>query len=97
MSAFKELIEGDTPVLVLFVAEWGKYCDEVTDVLKQFKSLKGDDLKMIRVDIDKNASVAGKFDIVGVPTTLLFKKGALKWRYSGKIEENRLEEQFNKL
>jgi thioredoxin 1 len=97
MSAFSDLINGDVPVLVVFIADWGKYCDEVTETLRQFKSSKGEGVKMIRVDVDKNTEVARKFDIVGVPTTLLFKAGNVKWKYSGSIKEEQLVAQFNAL
>jgi thioredoxin 1 len=97
MSAFSDLINSPTPVLVVFVAEWGKYCDTVTDTLKHFKSTQGDQVKMIRIDMDKNAEVASKFDVVGVPTTLLFKEGSIKWRHSGNLTEELLSVQFKKL
>jgi thioredoxin 1 len=97
MSAFSDLINGETPVLVVFVAEWGKYCDEVTETLKQFKSSQGEGIKMIRIDMDKNADVARKFDVVGVPTTLLFKSGMIKWRHSGILNKEQLVTQFDAL
>jgi thioredoxin 1 len=86
MSAFKELINGTTPVIVHFSAEWAKPSEGVGEKLKEAKQELGDLVKMIKIDIDKNPDVASKFAIVGVPCLLLFKEGVIKWRHSGTIE-----------
>jgi thioredoxin 1 len=52
-------------------------------VLKQLKEQVGDRLKIVKIDVDRNNSVAGKFQVRGVPTLILFKKGQAVWRQSG--------------
>ena len=43
----------------------------------------GDSVKLIKIDVDKNTEIASKYQIRGVPTLMIFKKGKLMWRQSG--------------
>ena len=56
-------------------------------VLKSIKRHFGDDIKILKINVDKNEKVAGKFQVRGIPTFILFKEGEIKWRKSGVIEE----------
>ena len=47
----------------------------------------GDEIKILKINVDKNEKVAGKFQVRGIPTFILFKEGEIKWRKSGVIEE----------
>lgn len=83
MGKFEDLINGDTPVLVDFHAEWCGPCKAMNPVIKDVaKSLK-DKATVIKIDIDKNESLAQKLQIKGVPTFIIFQKGEVKWRNSG--------------
>jgi thioredoxin 1 len=94
MSKFNELIQGEIPVVVNFYAEWAPTCDEVGEQLKDFKKSHGDAIKMIKIDFDKNEAVARKLNVVGVPSVILFKEGAVLYKASGEID---IHEMTNKL
>jgi thioredoxin 1 len=95
MSKFSDLINGDTPVLVDMFAEWCGPCKTMVPILKNVKSKVGNNVKIIKIDVDKNPQAAEKFQVRGVPTFILFKEGKLLWRQSGIIQADQLVELIN--
>lgn len=90
MSKFDEVIKGEKPVLVDFYADWCGPCQAMAPVVKEVKSEVGDKVKVLKVDIDKNPKAARIFNVRGVPTFILFKKGKQLWRQSGVITKRDL-------
>jgi thioredoxin 1 len=89
-KTFQELIEGDTPVLVDFFAEWCGPCKMMQPILEDTsKQLEGK-VKILKVDVDRNPLAASKFQVRGVPTLLLFQKGQVVWRQSGVVPAQQL-------
>ncbi|MGB1518303.1 MAG: thioredoxin [Crocinitomicaceae bacterium] len=86
MESFKEIIESETPTLVDFYASWCAPCKAMAPVLDQLKNQLGETVRIIKIDVDKNQSVADKFKIRGVPTFILFKNDQIVWRQSGGID-----------
>ena len=80
MSKFGELIETHVPVLLDFYAEWDEACKEMHPVLRDVAAALGDKARVIKIDVDKNQSIATKYQVRGVPTMLLFKNGKQVWR-----------------
>lgn len=97
METFDELISSPEPVLVDFHAEWCAPCQTMVKVLKKIKDLQGEAMHVIKVDIDKNPSVASHFFIQTIPTLILFKNGKQVWRQSGVIDPVNLNKIINML
>jgi len=88
MSKFSDLINQEKPILIDFFAEWCGPCKTMSPILKQVKDNLGNDISVIKVDVDKNQALASKYQVRGVPTLMLFKKGKQLWRQSGVLSSN---------
>jgi thioredoxin 1 len=93
---FNELIQSDKPVLVDFFAEWCGPCKVMAPILKEVKQEVGDAASILKVDVDKNPQAAAQFQVQGVPTLILFKKGEVLWRQSGVVPKNGIVGVINK-
>ena len=89
-SSFKKIINSEIPVLVDFYAVWCGPCKILAPILKEVKHELGEAVKIVKIDVDKNQSIANKFNVRGVPTMLLFRNGKQLWRQSGVLQKNDL-------
>ncbi len=91
-KTFTEMIAGNKPVLVDFYAVWCGPCKMMKPMLDELKLKVEDKAIIIKVDVDKSPLAASTYNILGVPTLILFKNGEVKWRKSGVVSANNLEQ-----
>lgn len=90
MSSFSTIINQPKPVLVDFFADWCGPCKMMSPILKEVKDVVGAKASIIKINVDKNQSLATKYQVRGVPTLILFKEGKQIWRQSGVLQKNQL-------
>lgn len=90
-ESFGEIINGSTPVLVDFTAEWCGPCKTMKPVLEQLHQHMGDKIRILKIDIDKSPAAADAYQVQSVPTLILFQNGKTLWRKSGVLQAAQLE------
>lgn len=91
LTPFQELINGDTPVLVDFYADWCAPCRMMPPILKEVKQNLGDRIQIIKIDTDRNPAVAIKYQVRGIPNLILFHKGNVLWQQAGVVPAPQLQ------
>lgn len=89
-GTFSHIINDNKPVLVDFFATWCGPCKAQSPIMSEFAKELGDDVRVIKIDIDKNQNIAQKYQVRGVPTLALFKNGQMLWRASGVHSKDQL-------
>jgi len=87
---FTALINQNKPVLIDFYADWCGPCKMMSPILEDVKSELGEQITIVKIDVDKNLAIATKFQVRGVPTLMLFQSGKMLWRQSGVVRKEDL-------
>ncbi len=95
MNDFNQIIAEDRPTLVDFFATWCGPCRAQAPILEDVKTRVGDKANIVKIDIDKNQSLAQIYNVRSVPTLILFKNGKVVWRESGVQMADELERKIN--
>jgi thioredoxin len=85
-----EVIESETPVLVDFWAPWCGPCRVVAPVLEDIASER-DDVRIVKLNVDENQLTAATFEVLSIPTLILFKQGQVAKKVIGAYPKKRLE------
>jgi thioredoxin 1 len=82
-KTFQDLVNSHSLVLIDFSAEWCGPCKMLAPILEQLHLSVGEDLRIFKIDVDKNNQLAMHYEVQTVPTLMLFKDGELAWRDAG--------------
>ena len=90
-----EVIDSEMPVLVDFTAVWCSPCKMLDPIVKQLAQEWEGKVKVVKLDVDDNPQMTIDYNIMGVPTLILFKGGKPVERLSGYQPKDRLVKKFS--
>lgn len=79
------------PVMVDFWADWCRPCHMLSPTVEEIAREHADKLKVVKLNVDENINAAGKFNIRGIPTLLLFKAGQVADQIVGAVPKEQIE------
>lgn len=92
MAEFDQMVSNNKIVLVDFFATWCGPCQMMAPVVEEIEDEYKDskDVKIVTVDIDANPDIASKFDVMSVPTFMIFKDGKTEFSLPGAMPKEAL-------
>jgi thioredoxin 1 len=94
-SSFQaEVLEADVPVIVDFWAPWCGPCRMVSPVLEEIAVERGEGIKVVKLNIDDNQQTAADFEVLSIPTIILFRHGQVAKKVIGAMPKKKLEAEF---
>jgi thioredoxin 1 len=89
-----EVLESETPVVVDFWAPWCGPCRVVSPILEELNGER-DDLRVVKMNVDENQAIAARYEILSIPTMILFKNGQIAKKVIGALPKARLVAEFD--
>jgi thioredoxin 2 len=89
-ASFADELLTPLPVLVDFWAEWCAPCRATAPVLESLAGDMAGEIKIVKVDVDRNPGTAGRFNVKSIPTLILFKNGKAVETLVGALSKNAL-------
>ncbi len=79
----EEVLDSKKPVLVDFWAEWCMPCQMLGPVIEQLAEEMKDRVEIGKLNVDENRETAAKYNVMSIPTVLLFKNGEVVEQFVG--------------
>jgi thioredoxin 1 len=94
-ATFKsEVLDSESPVLVDFWAPWCGPCRVVHPILEEMLAER-DDIRIVSLNVDENQQTAANYEVLSIPTLILFKDGGEAKRVIGAMPKRRLEAELD--
>jgi thioredoxin 1 len=85
-----EVLENDKAVLVDFWAPWCGPCRVIAPSLEEIAAERSEDLRIVKLNVDDNQATAARYDVMSIPTLILFKDGEPAHKIVGALPKSRL-------
>jgi thioredoxin 1 len=92
-----EVLKSDKPVIVDFWAEWCAPCRAIAPIIKQLADEHGDQVKIVKMNIDESPQTPGQYGVRAIPTVLAFQDGQVREQLQGARPKAAFEEMVAKL
>ncbi|HQV57866.1 MAG TPA: thioredoxin [Ilumatobacteraceae bacterium] len=95
-ASFDETVNGSTtPVVVDFWAEWCGPCKMIAPILSEIAVEQSGNLTIAKLNVDENPDIAMRFNVMSIPTLLVFDDGEVKSRIVGAKGKGQLLQELN--
>lgn len=92
-----EVLKSKVPVFVDFWAPWCGPCQMMGPIVEELgKEYEAGKVKIAKLDVDKNQEVAGKYQVMSIPTFLVFKNGEIVDKMVGGVQKEKLKAMIDK-
>ena len=91
----REVLASPVPVIVDFWAPWCKPCDAIEPHLRGLSDAWGDRVRLVRVNVDEEAGLSGRYGVLSLPTVILFAGGGPKATVHGAQPRATFERRFS--
>jgi thioredoxin 1 len=90
-----DVLDSDQPVLVDFWAPWCGPCRVVHPILEEIATERAEELRIVSLNVDDNQQTAARYEVLSIPTLILFRNGAEAKRVVGALPKRRLEAELD--
>jgi thioredoxin 1 len=90
----REVLASPVPVIVDFWAPWCKPCEAIEPHLRELSETWGDRVQLVRVNVDEEAGLSGRYGVLSLPTVILFVDGEPQTTVHGAQSRSRYEREF---
>ena len=86
----KEVLNSEKPVLVDFYADWCGPCNAMAPIVEELATELNEKAKVGKINVDENSDIAVKYNVMSIPTFIIFKNGKEEKRFVGVRDKEEL-------
>ena len=92
-----EVLKADLPVLVDFWAPWCGPCKAMLPIIDELEKEYAGKIKFVKINVDENSETPGQFNVMGIPTFIIFKGGKAVAQFVGGRPKEDVKKELDKV